>query len=232
MGAQGAFHVGGYVLAGGRSSRMGTDKALLELGGKPLIEHAVGKLRRLCAEVHILSSNAGLAQFAPLVPDIHPGCGPIGGMEAALLWSTYDWNVFLAVDMPFLPTAFIQHWMREWMAQPDDGARVRMFTADGRPQPGFCVLHKEVAPFLFAAIRQDEFKLMPVFEAAGRELADRRGLPAGRGLWNRPVPAGAGAADVGSILPAQRAAEHLWFANLNTLEDFAEAEANLDALDR
>jgi molybdopterin-guanine dinucleotide biosynthesis protein A len=82
---------------------MGTVKALLQLGGKPLIEHAVTKLRRICADVHILSSNSELAPYAPLVRDIHPNCGPLGGIEAALLHSPYDWNLFLAVDMPFYP---------------------------------------------------------------------------------------------------------------------------------
>ena len=76
--------VGGYVLAGGRSSRMGRDKALLELAGKPLVLHAVTKLRRVCAEVSVLSDNPELARYAPLVRDLHAGCGPMGGIEAAL----------------------------------------------------------------------------------------------------------------------------------------------------
>ena len=79
--------ISGYVLAGGRSSRMRTDKSLLLLAGKPLIQQAVTKLGRVCAEVHILSANPALAAYAPLIPDIHPGCGPIGGMEAALAHS-------------------------------------------------------------------------------------------------------------------------------------------------
>src|ERR1039457_2185492 len=87
--------ISGYVLAGGRSSRMGTDKALLQLAGKPLIAHAVAKLRRICADVHILGSKPALAAFAPLVPDLHPNCGPVGGMEAALAHSTQDWSLIL-----------------------------------------------------------------------------------------------------------------------------------------
>ena len=82
MGSLG-LDVGAYVLAGGKSSRMGRDKALLELAGKPLVRHAVTKLRRVCEDVHILSGNMELAPYAPLVEDLHPGCGPIGGLEAA-----------------------------------------------------------------------------------------------------------------------------------------------------
>ncbi len=103
--------VGGYVLAGGRSSRMGRDKALLELGGKPLALHAVTKLQRVCSDVHILSGNMELAAYAPLVQDLHPGCGPIGGIEAALAHSYDEWNLFLPVDMPFFPSAFLSAWV-------------------------------------------------------------------------------------------------------------------------
>ncbi len=82
--------IGGYVLAGGRSSRMGRDKALLELAGKPLVRHAVKKLRRVCMDVRVLSDNPELAAYAPIVPDIHRDCGPMGGIEAALTHSIFD----------------------------------------------------------------------------------------------------------------------------------------------
>lgn len=207
---------------------MGTDKALLQLAGKPLIEHAVTKLRRICDEVHILSSNSVLAPYAPLVADIHPNCGPIGGMESALTHSAYDWNLFLAVDMPFLPTACIASWVREWIQSADDGARIRMFTAEGRPQPGFCLLHKDVLPLLSEAINQGNFKLMRVFEAAVRELAQRGGFPPKAGL---AVAHDTNHLYLGDITNAQRAVEHLWFTNLNTPADFIEAETHADALD-
>ena len=229
--------VGGYVLAGGHSSRMGTDKALLQLANKPLIQHSVAKLRKTCSDVHILSTNMALAAYAPLVADIHPNCGPIGGMESALTHSIFDWNIFLAVDMPYLPTPCIALSIRRWIESVDDGARIRMFTAEGRPQPGFCLLHKDVLPFLSEAINHGNLKLMRVFEEAGRELAQRRGFPSDAGLWAMPV-AGAqttqgdtSAMDMGFVTDEQRAAEHLWFANLNTPADFENAEIYADALD-
>lgn len=229
--------ISGYVLAGGRSSRMGTDKTLLQLAGKPLIEHAVTKLRRVCADVHILSSNPALAAFAPLVPDLHPGCGPVGGMEAALSHSQHDWNLFLAVDLPFLPSAFICDWTYHWMHSADDGARIRHFSDAGRPHPTFCLLHKDVLRFLSQAIRTHNLKLMRVLEEAGRELAAQRGLPEATTLWNAPADVPPPTSDKEAlaewspITPAQQAARPLWFANLNTPEDFALAEAHTDALD-
>lgn len=230
--------IGGYVLAGGKSSRMGRDKALLELAGKPLVHHAVTKLRRVCRDVRVLSDNPELAVFAPIVPDLHPDCGPLGGMEAALVHSVFDWNLFLPVDMPFLPSAFIARWLRNWLPEERRrGARVRMFTVDGRPQAGFCLLHKDVAPFLSEALELAEFKLLPVFEAAGRDLALRQGLLPEAGLWNVPMTGfratrgNAPGEDWWATTDAQNTAKHLWFANLNTPEEFSDAERHLDALD-
>jgi molybdenum cofactor guanylyltransferase len=232
--------VGGYVLAGGQSSRMGRNKALLELAGKPLIRHAVKKLRRICIDVRVLSDNVELAEYAPIVPDIHHGCGPMSGMEAGLLHSIFEWNLFLAVDMPFLPTAFISSWLRVWLREEKrerGGARVRMFTVDGQSQPGFCLLHRDVAPFLTAALEQGNYKLLPTLEAAGRALALKQGLLPGVGCWNVPMTGFRSTRGKGQgeewwyTTEAQQAAKHLWFANLNTPEEFAEAERFVDALD-
>lgn len=235
--------VGGYVLAGGRSSRMGRDKALLELGGTPLISHAVKKLRRVCMGVRVLSDNAELEAYAPVVRDIHPGCGPMSGMEAALQHSAFEWNLFLAVDMPFVPTAFLSRLLRfiwrprmnhpwgEWVPQ------VRMFTADGRPQPGLSMVHRDIAPFLTDALERGEYKLVPVLEAAAQEVAVRKGVAAGGGIWCLPLTSFEEPRENGTLedwcytTPAQMAAFPLWFANLNTPEDFAEAARHADALD-
>jgi molybdopterin-guanine dinucleotide biosynthesis protein A len=230
--------VGGYVLAGGKSSRMGANKALLELAGKPLVRHAVEKLRRVCADVWVLSNDPKLSECVPVLPDLHPECGPMGGMEAALLHSAFDWNLFLPVDMPFLPSSFIAAWLRKWLQEWKDGTGmpVRMLTVDGRPQPGFCLLHKDVVPFLSVSLDRAQFKLLPAFEAASKELAIQRGLLPGARLWNVPVTGFANPENEcregwSEMTDAQQAAKHLWFANLNTPEELAEAKLHVDALD-
>ena len=220
------FPISGYVLAGGHSSRLGRDKALVELGGRPLVEYAVSKVRRVCAEVHILAGaegeHASLAQYAPLVHDLHPGCGPVGGFEAALAHSSREWNLFRPVDMPFLTTALLEDWVRATLGEESSGARIARFTVDGLPQGALALLHREVLPYVAAAIEGRRFKVFSVLEEAGRELAAKRELPVGTvfrnsGFSSKPGRVGA--------------TEHLWFANVNTPEELAEAEAHLDALD-
>jgi molybdenum cofactor guanylyltransferase len=234
--------VGGFVLAGGQSSRMGTNKALLEIAGKPLVQRAVWKLRSVCTDVRILSSDPALASFAPLQQDLHPGCGPISGLEAALAYSAFDWNVFLPVDMPFLPSALISDLVGRCCSPGQDrGVRIGLFRVEGRPQPGFCVLHRAVLPFLTQAIQQHEHKLMRVFEEAGRALGERHGVSLETALLCLPLEAhvagglpvsegGWSVADSFSASDVQPQAQHLWFSNLNTPEDFAEAQRYTDAL--
>ncbi len=228
--------VGGYVLAGGKSSRMGRDKALLELAGKPLVLHAVVKLRRVCIDVSILGNDPALDAYAPLVRDVHADCGPMGAMEAALLHSRYDWNLFLPVDMPFLPTAYLSGWLRH---TSPEYARVMMFTVDGVPQPTMALVHREVRPFLTEALERGEYKLFPVLERACREIAVGKGLlpevgmwkiPYWSGLMSKPGPERKGE-DWWYTTDAQERHSGSWFANLNTPEEFAEAEKHLDALD-
>jgi molybdenum cofactor guanylyltransferase len=212
---QPATNLSAYVLAGGQSSRMGTDKALLHLAGKPLIAHAVTKLRRITPDVHILSSNPALAEYAPIVPDIHPNTGPIGGIEAALAHSPCDWNLILPVDAPFLPGIYIDAWARSILAG-EHGTRIALHTVGGVPHPTFLLIHREAAPYISQAIARGDYKLFPVLEAAGRDLTTRDGLNPKLVFRNGALGAG---------FPSH------WFANLNTPEDFAEAEANIAALD-
>jgi molybdenum cofactor guanylyltransferase len=231
-----------YVLAGGRSTRMGRDKALLHLSEKTLIEHAVSKLTQLTPDVYILGSRTELSPFAPLVPDLHEGCGPLGGMEAALAHSFLDWALLVPVDMPFLPATLLRAWVTAVLHQT--GARLSFFIVDDVPQPALCLAHREVLPFLSTALRQKRYKLAPVLEEAARALAHRDGLPLGhvllRYIWHHEnalqsfaVLAGdtaEGKPEAG-LSPAQRKASHLWFENLNTPEQFSKAQLHLDALD-
>jgi molybdopterin-guanine dinucleotide biosynthesis protein A len=220
---------------------MGRDKALMKLAGKPLIRHAVKKLSRVCIDVQILTNNEQLEAFAPIVHDVHPGCGPMSGMEAGLFHSIFEWNLFMAVDMPFLPTAFISSWVNQYLLEEERGvmagARVRMIEVDGRPQPGFCLLHKDVSPFLAAAIERGDYKLLPVLEAAARALAARNGFVLRPDSFCMPFQGfrstrGEGKGEAWRYTSAaQRRAKSLWFANLNTPEEFAEAERHADVLD-
>ena len=126
--------------------------------------------------------------------------------------------------MPFLPTAILESWIAAITA-PDQTTRVAMFSVDGRTQPAVCLLHKQIAPSVSAAVALGEFKLLPVLEAAAEVLALQLDRPLEQLLSIRPIEL------VSGIAPRQIASQPFWFANLNTPEDVANAEAHLDALD-
>jgi molybdopterin-guanine dinucleotide biosynthesis protein A len=94
----------GVVLAGGRSSRFGSDKALAELGGKPLLDHAVGRLTDWCDDVVIAGRETGPAKCIPDWPQAD--MGPLGGIAAGLRHAEangFDSTLTCSVDSFDLP---------------------------------------------------------------------------------------------------------------------------------
>ena len=233
--------VSGYVLAGGRSSRMGRDKALLELAGKPLVEHAVIKLRRICREFAVLSNNPELERFAPVVRDLHPGCGPMSGLEAALAHASHDWSLVLPVDVPFVPTVMLYRWAQTALRHGRDfGTRVALFTVKGIPQPTLVMLHRDLLPYLTAALAQGRFRLFPELVAATQDLAAKREQDPVHVLqqwaWSEESCFTAGSSEPPgppwtTTTPEQEASTSFFFANLNTPEDFSRAEQHARVLD-
>ena len=98
-----------FILAGGRSSRMGTDKAFLELAGKPLIVRAVELARETVPEVKIVGDPGKFSAFGTVIEDVHRDCGPLGGIHAALKSSEAERNLILAVDLPFVTVQFLKY---------------------------------------------------------------------------------------------------------------------------
>lgn len=93
------------VLAGGQSTRMGRDKAMVKIKEKRMLEGLVGVLAEAFAEI-ILSANDSTYDWLKIktVPDIYDGRGPLGGIHAGLTASSYPINFLVACDMPFINT--------------------------------------------------------------------------------------------------------------------------------
>jgi molybdopterin-guanine dinucleotide biosynthesis protein A len=91
------------IIAGGASRRMGSCKALLDVGGQPLIARVAGVLRPLFQEVIVVTTIEAVARAArlPAIPDIFPDKGPLGGVHAALEYSGAA-TFCVACDLPFL----------------------------------------------------------------------------------------------------------------------------------
>jgi molybdopterin-guanine dinucleotide biosynthesis protein A len=101
--------ISGFVLAGGESRRMGQPKPQLVLGSTTLLERQIRLLASACRSVAVVGSNAGMVSpDVQTIPDVLPGCGPLGGIHAALAASRTDFNLVVACDLPFLTPRFLR----------------------------------------------------------------------------------------------------------------------------
>ncbi len=98
-----------FVLAGGRSTRMGEDKALVAWRGQTLLARALQVARELTPEVVIVGDKDKYAPFGRVVEDIFPGRGPLGGIHSALAVTATELNLILAVDLPLVETGFLSY---------------------------------------------------------------------------------------------------------------------------
>jgi molybdenum cofactor guanylyltransferase len=111
----------GLILAGGKSSRMGSDKALLEIAGKPLLQLQIERLRSLeCSEILISGpKNRGYDRFGEkLVEDLVEDMGPLAGLCAGLHAAREQWILALAIDMPNVSVDFLK-WLTEQRTNVD-----------------------------------------------------------------------------------------------------------------
>ncbi len=115
--------VSAVVLAGGQSRRMGSDKALIEFRGKPVIAHVIDTLRELTGDVVVVSNRSASYHSlgARIVPDYEPPCGPLGGIAAGLQAVKHELAIVVACDMPFLSAPLLRYLLA---AAPDYDAVV------------------------------------------------------------------------------------------------------------
>lgn len=153
--------ISGVILAGGRGQRMhGADKGLLEWRGRPLIEHALERLRPQVACL-CLSVNRNLEHYArwphPLLRDHLPHhAGPLAGIHAALLATRTPWLVTVPCDAPCFPPDLVARLHAH--AATSGALAVSLHTDDGA-QPVFALYHRSLAPALSDFLARGERKL-------------------------------------------------------------------------
>jgi molybdopterin-guanine dinucleotide biosynthesis protein A len=147
----------GYLLAGGQSSRMGRDKALLPFGDGTLAAHIATQIREAAGNVTLIGPPERYAHLGfPVIPDAIPGCGPLGGLLTALRSTSADWNLIVACDMPHLTAAFLDELFDAAEAADPDCV---VAESEGRQHPLCAVYHRRVLPAAEAAIDRKLFKM-------------------------------------------------------------------------
>lgn len=102
--------VNGYILAGGKSSRMGMDKGLMLLNGKAVVQQMIEQIQPAVANLVIVSGNASYQQFGlEVIGDLKLSIGPAGGIHSALSHTDKNHNFIVSCDMPFITTNGVRY---------------------------------------------------------------------------------------------------------------------------
>lgn len=155
------MEVTGIILAGGKSSRMGTEKGLQELCGKPLIQYAIEALSGLCDTILISTSSDVYQSFGfKTVADEFPGIGPMGGIYSALKQSKTEKNLVLSCDMPFVTRELLS-----FILENSDGFEVAVpFEGNLHYEPLCGFYNRAVLTKIKTYIRNGNYKLPDLFE--------------------------------------------------------------------
>ena len=158
----------GFVLVGGKSTRMGRDKALLPWSGRTLAEHVAGTVARVVPRVALIGAPERYNGLGYEVQaDLFPNCGPIGGIATALKVSPAEWNLVVACDMPAISEVQLQ--MLLAAAERSNGNCVIPVSESG-PEPVCAVYHQRCLPALEDAIAARRFRMRDVVHELRADL--------------------------------------------------------------
>ena len=181
----------GLILAGGAGVRFPGTKALIEVDGSTLIKRNLAMLRSLCETVCI-STNTPETYFslgAPMVGDVVPPSGPLGGIYSTLLATEAEAVFVMACDMPY-PSAALARLLMEMHGAGGHAATAPM--SGGRPEPLYAVYGREAMDAMRTALDGGDFSMTGLLRRIGArcitEEAVRRADPEGRSFININTP--------------------------------------------
>ena len=193
--------IGGFILAGGKSVRMGRAKGLLPFAGKPLVKH-LAQLLEVATEPPVIIGPPG--DYAGLglrvVADDRRDAGPLGGICTALRVSDYGWNLIVGCDLPFLTTEWLSHLIQRAADSPADA----ILPLNDRGLEPLCAMYrKRIQPEMATALDRGVRKITDALANLTIETI----APA---EWKRFDPRGR------------------LFKNINTPADYDDASRSLD----
>ena len=154
------MEITGIILAGGKSSRMGTDKGLVILNGKPLIQYVIDTLIKVTSKVIIISNNDEYYKFGlEVYPDLIIDKGPVGGIFTALVTSSTKINIIVSCDTPFVTEKLLN-----LLIDNSTGFEVTMSSHNNKTHPLIGVYNKSVSATFKKCLDNNQLKLSLVNE--------------------------------------------------------------------
>jgi molybdopterin-guanine dinucleotide biosynthesis protein A len=161
------------ILAGGQSRRMGTDKALMQYLGKPLIRYSID-LALCFTEKIIISTNINeISSFGfPVVNDKYPLKAPLAGIHAGLLYSNTDWNLVLTCDMPNVSVQLINY----LLSMVDEGSELVLPGHHGYVEPLCGFYHRNLIPFIESNFKKSRLSPLDLLESETHRIIQMEGV--------------------------------------------------------
>lgn len=156
----------GFVLVGGHSSRMGSDKALLPWNSRLLVQEVAANVAAAAENVALIGESAryqhlGIDSF----PDARPGLGPLAGIETALLTRRGEFNLILACDMPGVKSTWLRRLLKN--ARETDALCLASRDGNGRVHPLCAVYRSECLPTVQSALEAGRLRLLDLLRNLG-----------------------------------------------------------------
>jgi molybdopterin-guanine dinucleotide biosynthesis protein A len=168
------------ILAGGKSKRMGENKALVPLLGKPLIRYSIDLAVKFTADILISANNRDLDHFGfPVIRDVVDVKAPLAGIHAGLLASATDWNLVLTCDMPNVSVELI----RLLLNSLDDSLRMVVPCHDEFLEPLCGFYHKRIIPVMESNMKAGKLSMLDLPGLVPHRLIEIKDLPSDEITW-------------------------------------------------
>ncbi|MFT5777218.1 MAG: molybdopterin-guanine dinucleotide biosynthesis protein A [Crocinitomicaceae bacterium] len=162
------MRVTGIILAGGKSTRMGSDKGLVEFKGIPMIQHIIAEFKQLNLPIIIVANNEAYSKFGVrLVTDLIKDKGPVGGIYTALTVSDTDVNVIVSCDVPFVKKELIVTLLNE-----SKESEVTISSFEGREHPLIGVYKKSIVDVFKSNLDSNQLKLREVIKEVKTKVVE------------------------------------------------------------
>ncbi len=169
----------GIILAGGQSSRMGQNKALMKIDGVPVIERIAIELEKITDELLIVTNTFHTYQYLniPMVGDEQKGKGPLAGIQAGLKATRSEKNLIVACDMPFISSS-----LGDFLLEELEDYQAAIPKLEGHVHPLFGAYRKDALHAVSQSLAKNELRMMSLLQNLhvryiSEDILSRKGIP-------------------------------------------------------
>jgi molybdopterin-guanine dinucleotide biosynthesis protein A len=156
-----------FILCGGKSSRMESEKGLVLFQEKPFIEHIIQAILPVTDQIKLVTASKEY-DYLPYekIVDIIADRGPLGGIYTALTHSETEFNLILSCDIPLISSELL----KELIAKHTKEAGITIFATESRIHPLIGIYSKEILPIVKEAIEANELKMMDLLAKTPHQI--------------------------------------------------------------